>query len=281
MGSGKKDSQTSIFFAKPSKPGYTFIDLGFILAFTHFDLNFSHSRIGTNVILRQKLGIPIGGPLSSALARLVVSIDETKKIIADPKTASKLDGGRYTDDLILFVRAKTKSHADKITQFFTHDLYNKYLSLKQEQTKGKLFAHVGHHIINTTPLTVTVKNENFTSIVQTGEQKVKRFPHVASCVPEKQVIGVMIGEFVRASDCSSSNDALSFAVFSIIVEFLLIHHSPNTILKAFYKATIRRQDLALASSQNIHTLISMAQIVTNNTFHEFHDEKITYSDATQ
>ena len=100
-------------------------------------------------------------------------------------------------------------------------------------------------------------------------------------MPEKQVIGVMIGEFVRASDCSSSNDALSFAVFSIIVEFLLIHHSPNTILKAFYKATIRRQDLALASSQNIHTLISMAQIVTNNTFHEFHDEKITYSDATQ
>lgn len=89
------------------------------------DLKFTHSRVG-NDLLKQKLGCPIGGILSSFYANLFCAFQENKLIKSSKDNrAGRIYGIRQIDDLVLWVAYKDNDHESlKEATNILNEIYN-------------------------------------------------------------------------------------------------------------------------------------------------------------
>ena len=87
---------------------------GELLGIVKFDLNNAYFRIG-DTILQQRVGIPMGSPLSPALAQIVCAWYETKTIenMRREGALNEVEGVRYVDDLTCFIFYDKSSIDDK------------------------------------------------------------------------------------------------------------------------------------------------------------------------
>ena len=243
------------FLNKPPQSGFTKISFQDMCNFVEFDLNLSFSALGKNIILHQKIGIPMGSPLSPALARLCVSYNEIQKF-RNFNFSNFTHAGRCTDDMLVIIASTSLDNAKFICKNFVDDLYKGGLEIEEEEIHSSLcFDFVGHTVFK--DFQTFVKNPNFESIVEKKHPKKNRYTHASSNVQNTVFISTMIGEMTRACNTASSPILLLMSLILLFKEFIILGHQESNLFKA-YQITKNKQR-KLHAMPNIRNIFSMAR----------------------
>ena len=242
---------------------FRFFSFKTLLSVLMIDMNLSFSTVGNSIILLQTTGIPIGSPISPALARLSVSFFECQKLSMS-RISKWVMGGRYTDDLLLGVIATSPQHACLLKNVFTMKLYNDGLDLKEEKMHPTSFEFVGHMI--SFDFDFGMKNVNAKNILfATNNMKKIRFSHFSSNdhVNAKNKAGVVIGELHRAAALCSNENTLMLAVLMIFAEFLRLGHKESLLTAAFHATAKKKHIFELLPNPKVFTQVALSLLPTD------------------
>ena len=197
----------------------------------NFDLNNSVFTVG-NTTKQQKCGIPMGSPLSPALAVIVCAyyehlIFEKLRSYKFSTWTNKVLGVRYMDDVFSVVTHDgtnvSKHRAKEILKWFEFG-YHKNMTLECEDTSIPLkFLSSTMTAVDGSPITYEYYNKNIDSIISTSTQKFLTFQHYGSLAPKAQKRSVIVSSLHRL--CMNSNSKSDFEKASIDL------HTELTLLK--------------------------------------------------
>ena len=213
-----------------------------LLEIVCFDLNNSFFTVG-NFVGKQTCGIPMGSPISPALAVIVCAYYENKifKAVNDWgwSNTNTIMGTRYMDDVLAFVTHDGSDISRLRAKYLLEiikDGYHDQMVLECEDTS------VPFKFLSTTVTTVSGEpiyfkyfSKNLESISSRGLQDFLTFQHYGSISPPSQKISVVISALHRICMNSASVSDFDVAVSDIFEELSLLKY-PKTIL---YKALSR------------------------------------------
>ena len=211
----------------------------------NFDLNNSVFTVGSWTG-KQTCGIPMGSPLSPALAVIVCAYYETKifKKISSKGWNNKLLGTRYMDDILSVVTHdgsnESMNRAKVILKWIKYG-YHKNMDLECEDTSVPFkFLSAMVTANGSSPLSIKHHNKNTAPIVMTGKQKFLNFQHYGSLSPKDQKLSVIISSLHRIDlNCSHPWDMVVSAR-SLFLELALLGYPAKIFFDALHRATNNR-----------------------------------------
>ena len=240
---------------------FTFDDL---MSVVNTDLEYTYSTVGTT-ILKQKLGCPIGGNLSSFYANLYCAKQEYEFITRPTlNRKDRIHGIRQIDDVILWVAYDTTSKASEIeaeklllevhpnpnqTKTSNSTVYADGLTVKREPIKiytknaqryfqtdfagmritGKLKPN------QSTDFTCETLNKNWKHLKSTGKQKVAKYPPNISYIHDRIKNGVMIGSMIRMKTQNSTQNLLHKHIARNLYEMKAIGYKQDLLEQTLLK----------------------------------------------
>ena len=202
-----------------------------LLEFASFDLNNVFFTLGST-ILKQIIGIPMGSPLSPALAIIICAYAE-HNFLSSIHDFKLLSACRYMDDLhvgviITPITKKSYKKAFKILMQ-SQNIYPKTLTLEPTGSGSTDFLESS---ITYSKSAVQVryfsKNKDF--LTSSKDLKFYRFQPYYSFRPIAQIKGTLIGAFLRLTQHSDSQDSAFLSGLELISELILLSY-PVRILK--------------------------------------------------
>lgn len=218
------------------------IDFGTILSTVQFDVDTAFSTLGTRVILHQRIGIPIGGIMSSTIARAVVSVMEAKTLLRNPILNHIVLGGRYTDDMRLYAASHTKEAAVELISTLAHNTYGSGLTVEMDNQPENFFVFVG--MKGCKDGTFHPYNKNETESLSGAPQKFIRYQRSSSSVSRAQKYSGCVGALVYLADHSSNTTELRKGVIATVAEFRNLGFERKFIMNAYWKALSARPSLS-------------------------------------
>lgn len=235
-------SDKSLHFGRSTITSENRFDLTYedIIKIVNFDLNNSIFTIGS-FTGKQTCGIPMGSPLSPALAVIVCAYYEhlIYSKIKSHGWSNTLIGTRYMDDILAFVThdGSTESihRANCIcdwVQFGYHDL----MVLECENTEFE-FKFLSSHVsaICGSPISIRYYNKNSKSLSHDNSQKFLTFQNFGSISPRMQKISVVISSLYRLDmNCIDTKD-LVISVRELFFELSTLHYPPHVLMEAYIR----------------------------------------------
>lgn len=211
-----------------------------IINIVKFDVDNAYSTLGGRIVLKQEVGIPIGGVMSASLARLVVSTMEHKILQAQPILQLLIKGGRYTDDSRIYAASYSKKGGEILIEDFMKATYTGGLTVEEDIQPEDYFVWVG---IRGNESGYRPNNKNHNQVLLAEEQKFKRFQHATSDVPKAQKCASCIGALISIADYSSDASQIRMAVACVVAEFWGLGYSRQFFLNCISKAKSSREIL--------------------------------------
>jgi len=231
------------------------------------DLEFTQSKVG-KTILKQKLGCPIGGMLSSFYANVFCGMRENQYIqSASLNRYKRIYGIRQIDDLVIWIsyeqyNKESKKEAQALLAKVYHSsygeagsgVYNGGLTVKPEDFRLRRlqFTHnfAGTIItgkLNATKFACTTLNKNWNMIKKKGRQKVHRFMRPYSYTHERIKNNLPMGSLMRIS-CQNTyiNDAAD-SMLKNLIEMNIIGYSKDFLCIAVKKLRRKQEWTAVAN----------------------------------
>jgi hypothetical protein len=206
-----------------------------LLQLAKFELDNTYFKVGTSVILQQKIGLSMGGYLSPPLAMIVAMVAEYKWLSALGADQRLLAGVRYVDDGLIVINSDDASIIFKIFGSLLYSCYPEGLEL--EVTSFGLVCHMLECVIKSSNsrLHICHYNKNARSVLSGQGQIIKKFIPWNSGYPHKLLFNVVVGLFHRIFDNTSALD-VKFLVPSIVSycsELRDLGYPERLIFKAF------------------------------------------------
>lgn len=222
------------------------IDFNTMLRTVAFDINMAFSTLGSKVILKQKIGIPIGGIMSSTIARIVVSVMEYRILTSQPVLQHLTLGGRYTDDLRLYTASFSPDAAAELAATFVKHTYTSGLHVVPDEQPTDNFVFVG--LKGTTQGSYHPFNKNEHQCLSGEKQKFIRFQSASSSVSRIQKYAGIVGALVYIADHSASADDIKKAFITTVAEFSNLGFPRSFIINAYNKALYARPMLSVINN---------------------------------
>ena len=209
-----------------------------LTAIVKFDLDNCYSVGGS--IIQQTVGIPMGSPLSPALAVLICIFYE-HSMISDlpPHPNVHLVGTRYIDDLAVFF-VHHPSSADTLPALWENcrNAYHENMQLEVE-THNNSFKFLGSDIfVNPTQgVSSKLHNANLPSLSTTATQQFYRFPHFHSSTSSQIKSSTLFTMLHRAYVYSSNTTSLIYSVVALLHEFTSLQYPRVLLKKTLHKAS--------------------------------------------
>lgn len=212
-----------------------------------FDLKNSYFKIGDR-ILQQRVGIPMGSPLSPALAQIVCAYYEAQTLAnaARDGITNPVEGIRYVDDLTALIYYDPAVPASKVdAEELARRIQNGYhpnMDLEVENTDMpfKFLSSILRVNKNKCKITSRFHNKNKKQIKQGKPQLFPTYQHYHSHAPARQKMSVVISSIHRIGNACSSHKAAQNA-FNIISRELRCLKYPEKIISSALRR-VRNKD---------------------------------------
>ena len=201
-----------------------------------------------DTILQQRVGIPMGSPLSPALAQIVCAWYETKTIenMRREGVLNEVEGVRYVDDLTCFIFYDKSSTDDKgraleIARQIQFG-YHKNMELEVEDTDKK-FKFLSSEIkVNKENFRIRSRfyNKNQRQINEGKPQLFPTYQHFESFAPARQKLSVVISAIHRIGNACNSTAAVQSAFNTLRRELELLKYPAQIISRALWR--VRNND---------------------------------------
>ena len=195
-------------------------------------------------LFRQFVGVPMGSPLSPALAKITCMYFENiflQKIKHDDSCT--LEGLRYMDDLVALGVYDFKSHhsEDQVKKHMKTltTCYDDGMILEIEAQSGygnrsseKETTYLQSNLVfykNT--IEMYENNKNADSILNTGKQKLLRYPHINSYSSNKQKLAICIQCAIAVERYSTTIEYKATQFIKITKELAILGYPPRLITK--------------------------------------------------
>ena len=197
-----------------------------MLELIEFDLENALLRMPGGVIARQRLGIPMGSPLSPAMAIITTAWME-KRWMASLSQGQRgsFRAMRFMDDI--FVRYR---EGEDVLQRLKADCY--LPPLKLEDAEQDTFLETTLVPLPDGGLAHRLKNKNEGS---TERQQIWRYHRYDSYCPYLQKFGVLMGTLRKVADMASDREQLEFSGQEKLREFELLGYPRRVLRMACYK----------------------------------------------
>ena len=265
-----KYGSKGVYVGRTNMTDEVYITFKEIIEIVKFDLENAIFTLGENITLQQLIGIPMGSPLSAALAPLVCIYFEHKLFTSLSRTtiSSPQDGNipmaeytgltctgvRYMDDQIAIAAYHKKDKlGKKLAIKFVNmlaDCYDEKMIMENEATNisenRKIKSHSSFPFLEATveiskhKIIVKHLNKNEEFINKFNKQKRFRYHHFESFTPDKQKMGTIIGTIIRMSRYTTNEPDLVASINLTIRELTLLEYPEKFIKKTLQK--IYRKD---------------------------------------
>jgi hypothetical protein len=199
-----------------------------LITFAKFDLDNVFFTLGSTT-LRQIIGIPMGSPLSHALAIIICAYSE-HKFLTSISSYKYFTAVRYMDDLhsCIIITPNTEEQNRKCTDIIKtmESIYSDTLVLEKTGEGSTDFLESTITYTDTT-LSVRYFSKNRESLQYTLASKLKfyRFQPYSSFRPKKQIIGTLIGAFLRLIHHSQDLKTSFHSSLELMLELILLDFS--------------------------------------------------------
>ena len=222
-----------------------------LLSIVEFDLDNSFFKIG-DFIGKQTSGIPMGSPLSPALAVIVCAYYENKiySMIDEFGWDNTILGTRYMDDVLSFIShdgsVLSKLRARWIGNFIKYGYHDK-MDLECEDTSVPFkFLSTVIDASPGNPVSFSFYSKNAESIRLSGNQKFLTFQHYGSISPPSQKLSVVVSALHRICMSSSSLAAFTSAFTDLKSELRSLLYPDSIITKALNRVMSHSRFTALS-----------------------------------
>ena len=209
------------------------------MAIVVFDLENSFFTVGKYRLL-QKVGIPMGSPLSPAIAQIVCAFYECRtaqwaraSLITNPVV-----GFRYMDDLTAFIFYYTEKDLwDALKLAFRIRFgYHRNMELEVEDTTKpfKFLSSVLHADAESGLVYSAFHNKNEAAIKAKPHQQFPTYQHYSSFSPATQKISVALSSMLRIGEAVNTTQAAA-AAFDLLEAELRGLKYPNRIIKRAFR----------------------------------------------
>ena len=190
------------FGKSTNKNLYSCLSFEMILDVVSFDVNNAFFTLGKDNILKQRMGAPIGGILSSIYATFVCAYSEHRWITSIGDDSEFISIFRYVDDVVVAIAYSkriphSRARAEKINLSYKNNCYPKDLILKNEPVEnGKFNFLETSTTINLSSVNVVHNLKNYDSIIDYGEQKIFSLKSAYSFEKSSQKVAVLVSRVV-------------------------------------------------------------------------------------
>lgn len=213
-----------------------------ILEIVDFDLNNTYFRVGDRV-LQQKVGIPMGSPLSPALAQIVCAYYEyhTLKRARRIGIGNQVEGVRYVDDLTAVIYYDPTSLPSKINAELLANMiqfgYHPKMELEVENTDlpFKFLSSILEVEKSTCKFEAKFHNKNLTQIKRRQPQLFPTYQHFHSYAPTRQKSSVVISSIHRIGNACNSVHSVQKAFNNLFVELRQLKYPTHIIRNALWR----------------------------------------------
>jgi hypothetical protein len=206
-----------------------------IVDIVKFDLENAIFTVG-DTILKQKIGIPMGSPISPILAILVCAYSENVFTNNNKYEDRRVLGTRYVDDAkFLTVYRKSDENdfvkACETLRNVSKTCYHKNLEVEcdPDQTNIKMLESIVHWPESGNMFTAEFWHKNKDSISTRGRQTFVKFQRADSFSPSTSKKGVLISTFMRIRNASSDEQEFLKALPAIFKELRILQYSLSTV----------------------------------------------------
>jgi hypothetical protein len=223
------------FGRSPNRQSCTTFSFKTLMQLARFELENTYFKVGTSVILKQNVGLSMGGYLSPPLAMIMAMVAEYKWLCTLGADEKFISGVRYVDDGLVVINSNDVHIVLNIIGSLLTRCYPEGLELEvtdlgfscqmlecKINSKNRRL-HIWHH------------NKNAVSILSGHEQVIKKFIPWTSGYPHKLLFNVIIGLFHRMFENTGAHDVrhLLTALVSYKLELRHLGYPENLIFKAF------------------------------------------------
>ena len=213
-----------------------------IVKIVDFDLSNSFFKIGS-FLGKQTMGIPMGSPLSPALAVIVCAFYENRlyKMIENFGWNNTIVGTRYMDDILSFVTHDgsplSRLRADCILNFLRFG-YHKNMDLECEDTSIPFkFLSTVVSAVPGSPVSISFHSKNASSIRSRGVQDFLTFQHYGSVSPPSQKLSVVISALHRICMSSMNLDDFWISTSDLVSELGTLEYPSSVISTAISRVS--------------------------------------------
>ena len=246
-------SDKSVHFGRSTLSVEDRFDLTYenIIDIMNFDLNNNYFTIGS-FTGKQTCGIPMGSPLSPALAVIVCAYYESRIYAKIEKYgwSNTLVGSRYMDDVLSFVThdgTKESIHRATCICNWIEFGYHRLMELECENTNVE-FKFLSSHVtaISGSPISIRYNNKNSESLATTNSQKFLTFQNYGSLAPAQQKKSVVISSLYRLDmNCIELKDLVN-SVRELFFELSTLHY-PTKVLHSAFNSACKNESLRFKS----------------------------------
>lgn len=204
-----------------------------------FDLANAYFTVGTHV-MKQNIGIPMGSPLSPALAVIVCAYSE--HLYSKKQTAQGyfplVRGLRYVDDALYITGSKScEVGSAAVAEFRLRQIaascYHNDLVVELDPDQTVIHMLESEIDLTSNPnIDIRFWHKNRDHLDAFGTQKFLKFQHYSSFSPLSAKRGVLVSTLLRVARNSLGDENTLYACRSIIRELKLLHYSNGCIAKA-------------------------------------------------
>lgn len=207
-------------------------DLGDILSFV---LDNALVRMPDRRILRQTVGIPMGGPISPGMCNATCAWMEREWLLGIDDLSRKMFAGmRYMDDILLITTKDARFDESKfLKDFQSSSCYWNPMSL--EDASNGTYLETTYEVANGKELSHRLKNANET------ESKVWRYHHYNSRLDYTTKRAILFSTLRKVHKMASNSKQLHISAIAKCKEYIKLHY-PVGILK--YMCSIMARETA-------------------------------------
>ena len=204
------------------------------------------------VIMRQTIGIPMGSHISPPLAIVVCMYCEYKYIASYNNVPPPIRGFRYMDDILHITMYEDELFLDQARDIYPKTLRVIVTGYSRSAGTTVPFLETDISWVGST-LLMEHNNKNSKVIGETGRQKIARFRHGKSFVPQPSLRAVVVCMLSRCIKFATTLSSQLVAVFDLITEFRSLCYPMGLIRQAVYR--LLRMDEGHAAFWSLITAI--------------------------
>jgi hypothetical protein len=217
-------------------PNFVTFTLKDIENIVEFDISNAYFKTGSQM-LQQKIGIPMGSPISPMLAIVFCAFYECIHEVKQIHSSNKVRGSRYVDDAIFI----TGLHSLEPKEIEEADSRLRHVADKGYHVDLIVECDDNQHDIAMLESTVHWKDgqpcnefwhKNRNSIINHGTQDFLKFQPFESYSSKSSKRGVIISTFVRMQAASSNDDMLLRPLTSVLKELKSLRYPKSIVTSA-------------------------------------------------
>jgi len=184
-------------------------------------------KLCSTILAIQTIGIPMGSPLSPALAILTCARAE-EQLFESISSSIRFKAMRYIDDIWICLMKNREEKDEDVQKLFKY--YDRHLKIEKER-EGKEIQFLDRKIIwNGEELKQVAHNKNTESMKENGERKFMNMIPYKSYGNKKMKKAIIIGKLIRIQLCTTKEEDILWQGWIALTELQTLGYK-NSILK--------------------------------------------------